>query len=75
MRYDRIWWTEWVSTAILIYGCILNAWNVFPENIYWCLAGNFGWAIVAISWRKWSLLVIQGVVSVIYVAGVYKLWL
>jgi hypothetical protein len=67
-----VFWAEWISTAVLICGCILTAFNIYPLNIYLSLAGNFGWAIVAVEWRKWSLLVIQGVVSIIYIAGVVK---
>ena len=32
---------EWVATALLIAGVALTAWNVYPENIYLSLAGNF----------------------------------
>lgn len=69
-KYGWVWWAEWISTAILLVGCTLNAINIFPLNIYFCLAGNFGWAVVAVAWRKWSLIVIQAVVSIIYVAGI-----
>lgn len=73
-KYGWVWWAEWISTAILIIGCVLTALNIYPANLYWSLAGNFGWAIVGTVWRKWSLLVIQAVVSVIYIAGVYNSW-
>lgn len=69
-KYNWIFWMEWLSTAVLIYGCVMNAFNIYPLNIYLCLLGNFGWAVVAWQWRKWSLLVIQGVVSVIYIFGI-----
>jgi hypothetical protein len=68
------WYMEWLSTAILIVGVALTAYNIYPANIYWSLAGNLGWAIVAVAWRKWSLLTIQGVVTVIYMFGVYSSW-
>jgi hypothetical protein len=69
-KYSWVWWMEWISTSVLIVGCILTAMNYFPSNLYLSLAGNFGWAVVAVMWRKWSLLVIQAVVSIIYIAGV-----
>ena len=65
-----LFWTEWVSTVILIVGVALTSFNIFPANIYLSLIGNFGWGVVAIKWRKWSLLVIQVVVSFIYIIGV-----
>ena len=73
-KYTWVWYVEWISTAVLLFGCFLNAVNVYPANVYWCLAGNFGWSIVGIAWRKWSLIVIQSVVSVIYVYGIYTSW-
>jgi len=69
-KYDWVFLMEWASTFILIIGCMLTSFNYYPVNLYFSLAGNFGWAIVSIKWRKWSLLVIQGVVSMIYIFGV-----
>jgi hypothetical protein len=62
-------WVEWVSTAILIIGVALTAWNIYPLNVYFSLAGNLGWAIIGVMWRKWSLITIQIVVTAIYIAG------
>jgi hypothetical protein len=62
-------WIEWIATAILIVGVALTAWNIYPLNIYFSLAGNFGWAVIGVMWRKWSLITIQMTVTVIYVAG------
>lgn len=62
-------WVEWSATVILIVGVALTAWNIYPLNIYFSLLGNFGWFIIGLMWRKWSLLTIQLVVTVIYVAG------
>jgi hypothetical protein len=38
-------------------------------NVFLSLAGNLGWLVVAVAWRKPSLIVIQLVITVIYVAG------
>lgn len=63
------WWAEWVSTTILIIGVILTAWNIYPLNIYLSLLGNFGWFIVGYIWKKWSLIIIQIILTVIYISG------
>jgi hypothetical protein len=63
------WWFEWGSTAILIVGVALTAWNIYPLNVWFSLAGNFGWFVVGWMWRKYSLLTIQIIVSIIYFAG------
>jgi len=68
-KIDYAFWVEWASTAILIIGVALTAWNIYPLNVYFSLAGNFGWAVIGVMWRKWSLITIQIVVTVIYVAG------
>lgn len=61
---------EWSSTVILLVGVYLTAVNIYPMNVYISLIGNFGWLIVAIIWRKWSLLVVQLVISTIYLYGI-----
>lgn len=66
------WWLEWGSTAILIVGVALTAYNIYPMNVWFSLAGNFGWFIVGWMWKKYSLMVIQIIVSIIYIMGVFK---
>lgn len=63
------WWFEWGSTIILIIGVALVAYNVYPLGIWFSLAGNVGWFVVACMWRKYSLLTIQAVVAIIYISG------
>ena len=63
------WWFEWGSTIILIIGVALVAYNVYPLGIWFSLAGNVGWLVVACMWRKYSLLTIQAVVAIIYISG------
>lgn len=60
---------EWFSTALVIIGAVLTAWNIYPTNIYFQFVGNVGWFIVGYMWNKWSLMTIQAVISVIYVVG------
>ena len=63
---------EWAATILLIVGVALTSWNIYPLNIYVSLAGNFAWLLVALVWRKWSLITIQFVIILIYIAGVVK---
>ena len=67
--YNTEWWVEWSATLILMIGVALTAWNIYPLNIYFSLAGNFGWLVVGYMWKKWSLIAIQYVVSGLYIAG------
>ena len=67
MALDKI--LEWTSTAVLLVGVYLTAVNIYPMNVYISLIGNFGWLVVAVLWRKWSLLTVQLVIVALYVYG------
>lgn len=60
---------EWLSTALVIIGAVLTAWNIYPTNIMFQFVGNVGWFVVGYMWKKWSLMTIQLVISVIYIVG------
>lgn len=72
MLKSKEWWIEWTSTAVLMVGILLTAYNVYPLNVWLSLAGNLGWFVVAIMWRKWSLIVIQIIASIIYIGGLFS---
>jgi hypothetical protein len=72
MNKSLEWYVEWISTGILIIGVTLTAYNIYPLNVYLSLAGNFGWFVIAVMWRKWSLGVVQIILSAIYLAGLAK---
>jgi len=60
---------EWASTFVLLVGAALTSLNIYPMNVFLSLAGNLGWLVVSVMWRKPSLIVIQLVISVIYIGG------
>lgn len=60
---------EWGSTVVLIIGVALTAYNIYPLNVWLSLLGNFGWFVVGWMWRKYSLLTIQIILTIIYVSG------
>jgi hypothetical protein len=63
---------EWSSTVILLIGVALTSFNIFPLNLWVCLVANAGWGIMGIVWHKWSLFLVQIVVTALYIAGIYK---
>ena len=65
-------WLEWTATAVLIASVALTAFNIYPLNVVVGLLGNLGWLAVAFVWKKWSLLVVQVVITLIYLSGVIK---
>lgn len=69
----RLWiFIEWTATITLIVGVALTSWNIYPANIYMSALGNFFWLLMALYWKKWSLITIQIFILLIYAAGVIK---
>ena len=66
---------EWTLTALLITGVTLTSFNIYPMNLWVCLAGNIGWIYLAWIWRKWSLFVVQLIITIIYILGISKVYL
>lgn len=60
---------EWFSTFCLISGAVATATNFIPLNVVLFLLGSSGWTIVGIMWNKKSLIILNGVLTLIYVAG------
>jgi hypothetical protein len=77
MLFNRPWqfWFEWGITALLIVGVILTAFNIYPVNLYVLLVSNLGWVMQAVMWRKSSLFIVQLVITIIYIAGIVKLFI
>jgi len=69
------WWIEWISTLLLLLGVTLTALNIFPINLWVSLAANLGWLCVGLIWHKWSLIIVQLVVSTIYILGLSKVFI
>lgn len=65
---------EWSSTVILLAGVVLTSFNVYPANIWFLLIGNLGWIALGWIWRKWSLIILQTIITVIYIAGIIKVY-
>jgi hypothetical protein len=65
---------EWLCTAILLVGVALTSFNIFPLNLWVLFIGNLGWVGLGIIWRKWSLIVMQTVITLIYIVGIINLY-
>lgn len=65
-------WFEWINTAVLIAGAVLTSLNIYPLNIWFLFAANLGWAMLGVMWRKWSLLTVQTVITLIYLPPLLK---
>jgi hypothetical protein len=65
---------EWTCTATLIAGVALTSFNVYPLNLWVSLLGNLGWLVLGWIWKKWSLILVEIVISTIYVVGIVDLY-
>lgn len=66
---------EVFATITLIAGVALTSWNVYPANIYISALGNFLWLLIALHWRRLSLIIIQLFVMLLYFAGIAKVFI
>ncbi len=66
-------WFEWFCTFTLILGVALTSYNIYPLNLWVSMAGNLGWLAIGYIWRKWSLFVVQLIITIIYIAGLYNI--
>ena len=65
-------WLEWIATVILIAGTAVNSLGYYPEGPLLLCLGGLIWLVVAIRWRKPSLIVVNGVMLLTGVSGL--LW-
>ena len=64
---------EWGITITLIIGVALTSFNIFPLNLWVSMIGNVGWLYLGYIWKKWSLFVVQSVITAIYIVGLISL--
>lgn len=65
---------EWGITFTLIIGVALTSFNIFPLNLWVSMIGNVGWLYLGYIWKKWSLFVVQIVITAIYIIGLLNLY-
>jgi len=49
---------------------VLTTANIYPLNMYFHFAGVMGWLIVSIIWHDCSLIMLNSVAVLIFVAGI-----
>ena len=65
---------EWLCSIVLLAGVALTSFNIFPLNLWVLFFGNLGWVILGWIWRKWSLIAMQVIITLIYVVGIIKVY-
>jgi len=69
-KYDWIFFMEWIGTLVVLIGVAMTSFNIYPANLYVGLLGTLMWTVVGWKWRKWSLLVIEAAIAILYIAGI-----
>jgi hypothetical protein len=74
MKLDIV--LKWLATGMLIAGAALTSGSwLYPINVVLFLLGNLFWAWVGIIWKEYSLIVLNVVITIIYVIGLtIKYW-
>jgi hypothetical protein len=62
---------EWVATIVTIAGAFLTAFDYHPYNLYVLNAGSVLWLIWALLDHKASIAIVNGVMLLIYLAGIF----
>jgi len=64
-------WLAWLGTAGLLIAATLAAFNFYPFYIFAFIIGNSLWAIAGWLWKEQSLVVLNVVITLIYVIGLF----
>lgn len=68
------WLLEWGTTAVSVVAVVTAAYNIYPLYVYFMLVSSTGWLLLGWMWQKKSLMVIQLLMNVIYIAGLINYW-
>jgi hypothetical protein len=61
---------EWIFPIIILVGAGLTAYDIYPINKWFFLIGNGGLAIMCIIWKRWSLVALNSILTLIYLSGI-----
>jgi hypothetical protein len=65
---------RWSGTVLCLIGIALTSLNIFPLNLVFGLVGSFLWTVQGYLYRDNALLIVELVATIIYIAGILKLF-
>ena len=68
-KFKIDFYLEWLATIVTIIGAVFTAINVYPAGPIMLNLGAFIWLIVSVLWKKYSLIVINATLLIIYTFG------
>jgi len=60
---------EWFFPAVILIGAALTAYDIYPLNKWFFVVGNGGVAIMCVVWKRWSLVILNTLLTLLYVSG------
>lgn len=64
------WYVKWLSSIVILIGMVLTSVMITPLNLFFHMAGVFGWLIVGFMWNDRALILLNGIASVIFLTGI-----
>jgi hypothetical protein len=64
----KVFW-EWIFPTIIVIGVALTAYDVYPLNKWFFLFGNGGLTVMCIIWKRWSLVALNSILTMLYLTG------
>ena len=72
-KQDLTWYIKWVATVFILAGIISRSAGGSPIfDFIMTIIGGTGWAWVGYMWHDRSILLLNGVVTCILIAGLFR---
>jgi hypothetical protein len=68
-------WAEWIATGCFLISVAMTSLNIYPDYLFASLLTNALWLLVGIVWKKWSLIIVEAIVCIMYIVGIVKAFL
>lgn len=68
MKIDTV--LKWIATVVLIVGSAVNGLGYYPLGPIILAVGGTIWFAVSLMWREWALVLTNGVMTAVGVAGI-----
>jgi hypothetical protein len=65
---------RWSGTVLCLIGIALTSLNIYPLNLVFGLVGSFLWTVQGYLYKDNALLIVELVATIIYIAGILKLF-
>lgn len=68
-------WLAWLATVCLIASAVMASLNWYPFDIMGFMFSNILWVIVGVLWQEKSLVVMNAILTLIYIVGILRSYL